>query len=175
MQTTPVRDSVPKINNELAVGSDLEFQRRWLKFEKLAWTILILFLIASLAGAFGRGPLAKADARSGDGSFQLKYERIQRFGSPSVLMIDFSPAAIHNGQVHVWVSDSLVKPLGNRRVVPQPLESVIGDGGILYTFPATTVPASVEFQTEPAVVGTSHLVVRVPGSGEIDRDIFVMP
>lgn len=175
MKTTPVVDSVPKINNELAVGSDVEFQRRWLRFEKVAWTVLALFLLASFIGAFGRGPLADAKAKSTDGTFEVKYERIQRFGTPSVVNVEFQPAVIRNGQIQLWVSDALVKPLGNERVVPQPLQSTVGNGGILYVFPATTTPASIEFQTQPTALGKSQLEIRVPGMGDVRRDVFVMP
>jgi hypothetical protein len=174
-ETLPVRDSVAKINDELAVGSDLEFQRRWEKMEKIVWAVLTLFLVLSLAGAFGRGPVAKGHVRASNGSFEVEYERIQRFGAPSILTVDFQPAAIHGGTVQLWVSDALVKPLGNQRIVPQPLKSVIGEGGILYTFPATTSPASVEFQTQPSAIGRSELTVRVPGLSEVSTKIFVMP
>lgn len=175
MRTTPVIDSVPKINNELAVGSDLQFQRRWLKAQRIIWLLLILFLIASFIGVFGRGPLSNSEAKAPDGSFTVKYERVQRYSTPSVMTIEFAPSAINNGQIQLWVNDALVKPLGNQRIVPQPLRSEVGNGGILYTFPATTTPASVEFQTQPGTFGRSELEIRVPGAGSIKREILVMP
>lgn len=134
-ETTPVEDSVKKINDEFAVGSDLEFQKKWSRFERAVWVLLIIFVLLSLAGVFGRGPLANAEKRASDGSMDIKYERVQRFGTPSVLSIEFPASSIQDGAVHVWASDTLVKPLGTQRVVPQPEKSVIGNGGILYTFP----------------------------------------
>ena len=53
-----VADSVPKINNEVAVGEDLNFQRRWWKFEGVMWWLIAGMLLLNFAGAFGRGPLA---------------------------------------------------------------------------------------------------------------------
>src|SRR5690242_19053882 len=135
-KTTPVTDSVSKVNDDMAVGSDLDFQRRWHKTERVVWLLLALFLVLSLAGAFGRGPIASATAEANDGSFSVKYERIQRFGTPSVITVQFQQGAIRDGRIQLWVSESLVKPLGNQRVVPQPWNFTIGSGGILYTFSA---------------------------------------
>lgn len=174
-ETKPVEDSVPKVNNELAVGSDLEFQKKWRRFERVIWPLLIVFLILSFAGAFGRGPLAHATAKAADGSMVVKYERIQRFGTPSVMTIDLDPSAIQNGSVLLWASDSLVKPFGNQRIVPAPSISQIGNGGILYTFPASASPASVEFQTQPGQVGGMTLKLQVPGHSPVTFNVFVMP
>ncbi len=174
-QTKPVEDSVPQINNEFAVGSDLAFQAGWARFERIAWILLTVFLLLSLAGVFGRGPVANAEKKASDGSIDVKYERVQRFGTPSVLTVQFPASSIKDGTVQLWADDSLVKPLGTQRVVPQPQSSVIGDGGILYTFRATKVPASVEFQTQPAVIGSSQLKLRVPGKAEFTANIFVVP
>lgn len=171
----PVEDSVAKINNEFAVGSDVEFQKTWERFEQAVWIVLLVFIALSLAGVFGRGPLAKAHVQAADGSMDLKYERVQRFGTPSVMTIEFPASAIQNGAVHLWASDSLVKPLGTQRVVPQPERSVIGGGGILYTFPATTTPITVEFQTQPSALGLSELKLQVSGKAMVEARMFVMP
>jgi hypothetical protein len=174
-ETKPIEDSISKVNDEFAVGSDLDFQVRWERFERLAWIILTIFIILSLAGVFGRGPVAKRHLRASDGSMEIQYERVQRFGTPSVLEINFPASSIHDGSVQLWAADSLLKPLGAQRVIPAPLRSEIGGGGILYTFPATTVPAAIEFQTQPAALGSSELKLRVPGKAELKAKVFVMP
>lgn len=174
-KTSPVEDSVSKVNNELAVGSDPEFQIRWERFESIVWVVLTIFILLSLAGVFGRGPAAKAHKQASDGSLDVKYERVQRFGTPSVMTVNFPQSSIHDGSVQLWASDNLVKPLGAQRVVPQPTQSVIGGGGILYTFPATTTPTSIEFQTQPSALGSSELRLKVPGRAELDLSVFVMP
>ena len=33
----PIADSVAKVDGEVAVGEDLEFQRKWWKFERATW------------------------------------------------------------------------------------------------------------------------------------------
>jgi hypothetical protein len=106
---------------------------------------------------------------------EIEYERVERFGTPSVLTVKMDPQAIQNRQVQLWASESLVKPLGNQRVVPQPDHSEIGNAGVLYTFPASKSPASIEFQLQPSKIGPTELKLRIPGSSEVNLNIFVMP
>ncbi len=173
-QTKPVEDSISKVD-EIAVGSDLEFQRKWWRFTHVMWIVFAGIVIADLLGCFGRGPLANAHLRTNDGTLDLKYERIERFSTPSILRVQFGSPAIHDGKIQLWVGEAFIKSLGNQRVVPQPAASVVGAGGILYTFPATTIPASVDFELEPTAPGIYDLPLRVPGSQELKPRIYVMP
>jgi hypothetical protein len=173
--TKPVEDSVRKINDELAVGSDLEFQRRWWRFEAITWTAFTALVILAALGFFGRGHFANARLKAPDGSMDVQYERIERYGTPSVVRIEFGPSAIHDGKVRLWAGETLVKPLGNQRVIPQPATSEVGDGGILYTFPVTSLPAFAEFALEPESAGSAALKLRVPGAATVTAHIFVMP
>lgn len=173
--TQPVGDTVPKIDNELAVGEDLHFQRKWWGFERAVWWFFSLILVVNAAGLLGRGPLAKAKATSSDGSMQVDYERIERFDTPSILRVKFGPNAIRDGKLQLWMSESLIRNLGNQRVVPQPLSSVLDTGGLTYTFPAQRAPAIVEFALQPNSPGLNHLRLRSPGCGELQLSIFVVP
>ncbi len=174
-KTKPVEDTVPKVNDEVAVGSDLEFQRKWWRFTRVLWMVFAAIVVADLLGCFGRGFLANAHARTNDGVMDVKYERIERFSTPSILRIEFGPTAIRDGKIQLWISDSFIKSLGNQRVVPQPEASVVGQDGILYTFSATTVPAAVEFELEPTAPGIFDLQMQVPGSEKLKLHLFVMP
>ena len=174
-KTTPVKDSVPKIDNELAVGSDLQFQRQWWRWENEIWILFAAMIVADLLGCFGRGPLAKAHARTHDGTMDVTYERIERFSTPSILTVKFGPNASRDGAVKLWISDTLVKELGNQRVIPQPSSSTLDGKGTMYTFSSTAHPNSVEFALEPSSPGIYPLTLRVPGSEELSTKIYVMP
>jgi hypothetical protein len=171
----PIADSVAKVDEEVAVGEDLEFQRKWWKFERAIWIFFSLILVLTLAGAFGRGPIAKADRTTKDESIDVKYDRIQRTGTPSIITVNFGPSAIQDGKVELFVSSSMVKELGAQRVVPSPERTVVGDDGLTYTFPASGLPSSVEFALEPTGPGLRHLTMRVVGLEPVNADIFVMP
>ena len=166
-------DEVPKINDEVAVGEDLEFQRRWWMFERIAWSVIAVLLLLDLAGAFGRGPLAVAHLRNAQ--MVVKYERIERADSPSILRVDFDPSVIHDGHVRLFVSESIVNELGAQRVIPAPSASFIGNGGITYVFDATSAPATVQFALEPAHPGVKRFTLQVPDGDPLSARVTVMP
>jgi hypothetical protein len=173
--TKPVEDSVAKVNDEVAVGEDLEFQRKWWRFENAAWIVFALIIVLDLAGLFGRGPIAKAERRSRDGTIDVKYERIERTGSPSILSIGFGNAAIQNGKISLYVSESLVKPLGTQRVIPAPQSTVVGDGGLTYIFPASGAPATVDLALQPSGPGIYDFTIGVVGAQPVHATVFVVP
>jgi hypothetical protein len=172
---TPVEDTVPKVNNDIAVGEDVEFQRKWWKFEKVVWAVFIILVLLDLAGAFGRGPLSEAHLVTADGAVNVSYERIERTGTPSTLRVRFKDSAIHNNQIHLWASENLVSKLGNKQIAPQPATSTVGDGGLLYTFPATSQPAEVVFSLQPAAPGLYDLSLGIDSSSDLHFKILVMP
>ena len=177
--STPVEDTVPKIGNEVAVGENLEFQRRWWRFESAVWFFFLLILICDLLGLFGRGWLAKANRSTPDHALTIDYERIARASTPSVMTLHFNADAIHDHQVRLYVSDSIVKPLGAQRISPQPSRSAVGQDGITYTFPATAAPATIQIALEPSFPGSHPFQIRLlhgdATQGEVNASVFVVP
>jgi hypothetical protein len=171
----PVEDSIARVNNEVAVGEDLDFQRKWWRFENFIWMLFTVIIVLDLAGLFGRGPIAKAERRSADGTIDVKYERIERTDSPSMLEIHFAQSAINNGKINVYVSESLVKELGAQRVIPAPRESAVGCGGLTYTFAATRAPATVSLALEPAGPGIYDFTIGVVGAQPVHAKVVVVP
>lgn len=169
----PVEDSVPKINDEVAVGEDLDFQRRWWKFESAMWWIISAVLCLNFAGVFGRGLLAHAEISNQ--SMDVKYERVERTGTPAILKVQFKGAAQADGRVRLHVSESIVEELGAQRVIPSPLESAIGDGGLTYTFPAEEAPGAVEFALQPPRPGIYRFTISTAGAPALSARVVVMP
>ena len=173
--TKPVGDSVPKVDDAVAVGEDLGFQRRWWRFERVIWSVFLALLLCDALGLFGRGWLARAQRHAADKTLDLKYERIERASTPSIMTLRFGPAAIQNGAAHLFLSQSIVKDLGAQRISPQPAISVLGNGGITYTFPMNEAPAIVEIALEPSFLGVQHFTVQVPGANIIHGTVLVLP
>jgi hypothetical protein len=178
-QTAPVEDTVPKIDDTLAVGEDLDFQRRWWRFERIVWSLFLIILICDLLGLFGRGWLANARRATPDDALTLDYERIERASTPSVMTLTFGSAAIQNpgpnGQIQIFVSDSVVKPLGAQRISPQPSISAVGEDGITYTFAATHAPAVVQIALEPSFPGLHPFHIQLANEPPIEAKVFVVP
>lgn len=173
--TSAVEDSVPRVGNEVAVGEDLEFQRRWWRFEQIIWIVFCGILVADVLGAFGRGWLAKAHRSTPDGALTLSYERTERASTPSVMTLTFGSSAIRNGVIQVFVSDDIVKRLGAQRVAPQPELSTVGSGGITYTFAAGRAPAVIQIALEPSFPGLHRFRIQPQGGAPIDASVFVLP
>lgn len=100
---------------------------------------------------------------------------MERAFTPSVMSLEVNQGAIHNGQVKLYVSGSVVKELGAARISPQPLTSTIGNGGYTYVFPATASPATIQIALSPPSAGLRHFHVQVAGSEPIDATVFVFP
>lgn len=172
---SPVEDSVPKVQNAVAVGEDIEFQRKWWHFEKIVWPILLAIVLFDMLGGFGRGWLSKAKKSTPDQALTVDYERVMRASTPSIMTLKFTDAAIHNGRIIFFVGDSIVKPLGAQRISHQPAISSVGEGGVTYVFPASQSPATVQIQLEPSFPGPQRFHLQVEGSAAIDGTAFVMP
>ena len=174
-ELTAVGDDVTKVDGTVAVGEDLEFQRHWWRFERITWGFFILILLADLSGLLGRGPLANATRRTGDGALTLKYERVQRANTPSIMTILPVQQALQNGNFRLFVSAQIVKQLGAQRVIPQPVSSTLGNGGVPYVFSPTSLPMTVQIELRPSFVGMHHFTVGVPGGQPIEAKTFVLP
>ena len=171
----PIEQSVSKVNNEVEVGEDLDFQRKWWRFENCVWIIFFLIIVLDICGVFGRGPVAKAERRAADGTIDVKYERIERTESPSILTIRFGQSAIVDGKIKLYISESLVNGLGTQRVIPAPLESEVGKGGLTYTFLASKPPAAVDLAMQPSGPGLYDFTIGVVGAEPVHAKVFVVP
>lgn len=170
-----VGDDVPKVNGAVAVGEDLTFQRKWWRFEKIVWGFFVLVLIADLTGALGRGPLAKAERKTPDGTLDVKYERVEREGTSSIMTFQPTAEAVHDGKLQIFVSDSVLKQLGAQRVIPQPELSTVGSGGVTYTFSAQSLPMTVQMELKPSFIGSHQFTTSVPGGQPVQANVFVLP
>lgn len=173
--TNPVEDSVPKVGNEVAVGEDLNFQRKWWRFERLIWSVFFVILILDVLGVFGRGWLAKTKRSSGDQTLTVDYERIERASTPSIMTLHFGPAAVHNGLVQVFVSDEVIKKLGAQRISPQPAVSALSDGGITYSFDVANAPTIAQIALQPSFPGLQHFRMQVVNAAPVEAKVFVFP
>lgn len=168
-------DDVPMVEDAVAVGEDLEFQERWWTFERFIWGFFVLVLIADVLGVFGNGWLAKAEIKQPGAGMLVKYERVERTGSPSKLTVQFGPDAVANGKVLLFTSDSIVKNLGAQRIIPQPETSAVTKDGLLYTFPAGRQPGEVSFELQPASPGIHWFQLQVPGKQTVSARVVVLP
>jgi hypothetical protein len=91
------------------------------------------------------------------------------------MTIQFGQSAIRDGRIKLYVSSSLIKSLGTERVIPAPQETVVGDGGLTYTFPASNLPAAVDLALQPAGPGIFDFTIGVEGAERVHAKVVVVP
>lgn len=142
----------------------------------MIWTLFAVIIALDIAGVFGRGPVAKAHEKTPDGAMTMTYERFERFQTPSLISIHFGPNAVRDGKLQLWVSKSLIKSLGNQRIIPEPATSELKSDGLLYTWPSGGHPDSADFSLQPTSPGIYRFTIRLPALGdEFNERVVVYP
>jgi hypothetical protein len=55
------------IDDELEIGFDQKFEKKWRKLEIGSHWVMVLFVLAAPAGVFGRGPFSHRTHKTSDG------------------------------------------------------------------------------------------------------------
>lgn len=98
--------------------------------EKIAFALLVLFVLAALAGLFGDGPLSQATATSNDGQMRAEYQRFCRRAAQQSLDITL-PTQAGVDEVELRVSAEYLRRVQITEIFPQPLQSAHHQSGIL--------------------------------------------
>jgi hypothetical protein len=118
---------------ELAIERHLAFQHRQWMAERIGWTVMALLLMAAMAGAFGHGPLSKAEETSPDGSLRLEYERMARFRAPAELRVRLRPLP-SAGDVSLSIPVSYLDGVSIEEVRPEPAAVHLQGETMVYRF-----------------------------------------
>jgi hypothetical protein len=156
------------IDDELEIGFDQKFEKKWRKLEIGSHAVMVLFVLAALVGVFGRGPFSHRTHKTSDGRLAIDFEPLARWGTTTQLTVHLSspkggtadqPSAV---QARVFVSNEIVEPLGLQQVVPQPNATEAIGGGAVYNFaiPPGRNSAMVRFVLKPSTVGLVTAEVR---------------
>jgi hypothetical protein len=92
-----------------------------------------------------------------------------------MLKIRLGASALHDGFAMLYVSQSVVDALGAERIIPEPLSTTIGHGGLTYRFAAAGASASVEIALRPAGPGIFGFALAVPGYDTVRARVAVVP
>jgi hypothetical protein len=117
---------------DLDIGEDVPAVRRAWTIQRVAWVVALVVLAASLAGAFGRGPLSRATAGDRGGPLWIEYERVVRNRAPTDLRLHVRPGG--DGVARVWLSREFVLANPVKQSWPEPEGVSEAAGGMVYTF-----------------------------------------
>ncbi len=148
-----------RVNDELEVGYDQEFERRWTIAQGVGLVVMASFLVVCLSGLLGRGPFSHRTASAPDGSLHVDYEPAAREGTPTQVTLRMSNPGDAPEPVGVFVSGKLIEPMGLGRTVPDTESTLVGSKGLVlhFTVAPRQADAKIRLDAMPATAGIVHL------------------
>lgn len=98
--------------------------------EKIAFAVLVLFIVAGIAGVFGDGPLSEAAVTSDDGQMRVQYQRFCRRQAQQLIDITF-PTQPGARQAQLSIGGDYLHRVQITEIFPHPLESSRHESGQL--------------------------------------------
>lgn len=164
------------IDEACPIKENLRFQKMTWIVERAGWLVMVVIVIAALAGLFG-GPSTREDVRDGSGRLQVSYQQFQRHLDPTDLRI--SVDARGQSLFEVIIDQALASNMEIRTIMPTPLEMQAHDGGMLLKFaasPESEQPAQITITGVPTGFGKLNgRIGLLDESGAAQLDIFIYP
>ncbi|MTE22430.1 hypothetical protein F0L17_25675 [Streptomyces sp. TRM43335] len=161
----------------LQIDEDERFQRGEWAFERGAWVVLTMIVVAALASLFGGlGIFHSERASAASGAVTVEYPGLTRYTATTELQITTGTAAVSEGEVMLTLSSDWVDGADIDRVTPEPDTWESTSDGLRLTFPAEQAPPEVQVSYRPDVIGLHSGTVTVGESGpEVGFRQFVYP
>ena len=164
------------VNDELEVGFDQTFERRWHRAEQAGRVVMVVFVAAGLVGLFGRGPYSHRTDRTSDAGLAVDFEPVARSQTSTQVTFHFdNPAG--SPVRRLFIGAHVIEPMGLQQILPQPVSTQALDGGMMLSFgvPAGMRDATVRLILQPAGIGVEHLQARLEGRSVLHWTQFVVP
>lgn len=145
----------------LQLEQDLGFQRRAAALQRAGRVLLVLGLLAGLAGVFGTGPLSHASASAPGRAFSVDYDRVLRSEQSSSLEV--SPQLHSKGAGSVSLSESYLNSVDLSDVTPQPDSETANADRVVLTYQGG-LPSQVQIGISPDNIGVHRATVWVNGN-----------
>jgi hypothetical protein len=162
---------------DIEAGCDPAFEQRWWRIQRTVWVILVLLLLAGLAGVFGHGPLSEATVHPPGSQLQVHYDRLARRETPSSLRLQLDKNALASGRVCIHLNRALLDRMLLKQIVPAPLASEpLTDGAsFIFRTDPTRDTATIVFIENPTMPGFVDGEVTVEGAEPVRFRQFVFP
>ena len=165
-----------RVNDEFEVGFDSHFEQRWRRAELTGHATMALFLVAALAGLFGRGPLSHHTAGSAASGMTVDFEPVARSQTATQVTLHLANPT-QSPTLDVFIGSNSVEPMGLRRIVPEPVDRRVVDGGMVLSVavPPGTRDGELRLMLQPTALGPNQLVARLAGHAPLRWTQFVAP
>ncbi|MEU4363013.1 hypothetical protein [Promicromonospora sp. NPDC023987] len=103
-------------------------------WQRSGTVLLVLAVVAALAGLFGNGPLSWTERDSGDGVVTVAFERVTHHKADDSVTLAFGPEAVSDGTVTVELTGTWPGGVDVRGISPEPTEQRVAAGGLVLEF-----------------------------------------
>ncbi len=165
-----------RINDELEVGFDAGFERRWVWVQRAGVTFMLAIAIASLFGLLGRGPFSHRTERTAESGLAVDFEPVAREQTPTQVTLH-----LHNDtespEMQVFIGTTTIEPMGLTRILPQPVStrSVVGGLVVSVAVPPGTTDALLRLILQPGNPGLIQQQANLVGQPPIRWTQLVLP
>ncbi len=165
-----------KINDEFEVGFDERFEQSWVKAEWVGHMVMLAFVVAGLAGVFGRGPLSHRTEKTAESALAVDFEPIARSQAPTQVTFHIDNPT-DTPEMNLFIGSNSVEPMGLQRIQPQPIATKAVQDGLTLTLsiPPHTHGAEIRLNLEPSSLGQNQLIAQLEGHDPIRWTQFVLP
>lgn len=149
----------------LEIPEDVAFERRAWRVQRVGWGLMVLLILAAVAGLLGGGPLARAEASAA--GLAVEYERFCRNGGDCVLELRVD--ATGEGAARVWFARDYLARFELLDVVPAPERVESNARVVRMTFDALEAgdPVHVRIRARPRALGRVEGAIGVDGGGQV--------
>jgi hypothetical protein len=169
--------SHPKRVGDLDIDQDLGFQRAEWRVQRGGWIAMLAIILAALAGAFGRGPLAAASAGSESAGLVVDYDRLLRKQAASQLEIRLPAASLAGNEARILIDSTLLSAITIERMAPEPEREEAAPNGVIYTFrlSQTGAPQRILVEYQATAPWRHRGFVSLPEHPPVYLSLFVYP
>ncbi len=159
----------------LEIDQDLAVERREWAAQRVGWVVILLILVAGLAGIWGVGPLSQATAASG--GLTVHFERFARTRAESEMVVTLLHGSAVNGVAAIWLDRDYLESAAVQRVLPEPAGMAAMAGQVVYRFIVNESgqPVEVAFTVVPSGPGLARGSVGLVNGPEVSFSQVIYP
>jgi hypothetical protein len=165
-----------RVNDELEVGFDQIFERRWLWGQRAGRIVMILVTAAGLAGLLGRGPYSHRTVAMPGTGLKVDFEPIARSQTATQVTLHLTNTTPSPTEA-LFIGSNAVEPMGLKQMIPEPTSTEILPDGLLLTvaIPPGTRDAAFRLMLTPTGIGANELVARLNDGLPLRWQQFILP
>jgi hypothetical protein len=165
------------VNDELEIGFDQPFEKRWHVVELVARGVMIVYVLAAGAGLLGSGPFSHHQITDSTHSFEVDYEPITRDGNSTQITIHILRPPPGAAQLAITLNNQFGEPFGLSDVLPRPARIIAGPDGMTDLFDILPGEGGdlVRFKGSPTQAGVMRLSAQLGTGPKLSWTQVVVP